>query len=186
MRGIRIRGRLLITALREDRLLSFLELRKAIRDGAAIVVHRSNMIVNVGLEALAALLGAGYGTPTVGGTPFDPVTIRNVAVGYMRITDQVAPTDPAEGDTALEGTIRWTGHVQTGIGDSLLNVTYPSIGEVNFRTLIPAGDLIGYTLTEEGLFTLDGLKLIAHTTFSYEKTGAHGLQLDHTITIERV
>lgn len=177
-------GVLRITALRINRLLSSEELALAILRGLAFpAVKTDNLVVNVGLDALAALLGGGSGSPTVGGIGINEATVRDLAVVQMLVTDQVSPTAPAAGDTVLEGGTEWDFHVQyPSSGDSLLTVTYPSTGQVKFSGLIPAPSKDGVTFTEEGLFSNNGL-LIARTTFSKLKTTAFALQFDHTITL---
>jgi hypothetical protein len=179
---LRVTGVLRITALRINRLLSPEELALAILRGLAFpVVKSDNLVVNVGLDALAALLGGGRGSPTVGGTGIDEATVRDLGAVQMLVTDQVAPTAPAAGDTVLEGSTEWDFHVQGGVGDSLLTVTYPSTGQVRFSGLVPKVEKDGVTFTEEGLFSNNG-KLIARTTFSKLKTTAFALQFDHTIS----
>lgn len=178
---VRVTGVLRVTALRVNRLLSRAELALAILRGLAFpVVRADNLVVDIGLDALAALLGGGRGSPTVGGVGIDEATVRDLAVVQMLVTDQVSPTAPATSDTALEGTAEWDFHVQGGVGDSLLTVTYPSTGKVQFSGLVPKTEKDGITFTEEGLFTNNGL-LIARTTFSKLKTTAFALQFDHTL-----
>ena len=183
--GLKVSGVLRITALRINRLLSREELALAILKGLAFPVFRGhNLVVDVGLEAMTALLGGGRGSPTVGGVGIDESTVRDLAVVKMEVTQQVSPTAPAVGDTALEGTPEYTFHVESGVGDALLTVTYPSTGQVRFSGLIPKLEKDGITFTEEGLWTNNG-KLVARTTFSKLKTTAFALQFDHTLTIAR-
>lgn len=182
-------GVLRITASRINRLLSREELALAILRGLAFPVLKvDNLVVDVGVDALAALLGGGRGSPVVDGTTMDEATVRDLAVVQMLVTDQVSPTDPVEGDTALEGSTEWDFHAQyaggAGPGDSLLTVTYPGTGRVRFSGLIPQPDKDGVTFTEEGLFSNNG-KLIARTTFLKLKTTAFALQFDHEIRLLR-
>ncbi len=181
----RITGVLRVTALKLDRLLSPRELALAIMNGLALPVFRSdNLVVDVGLDAIAALIGGGRGSPTVGGAGIDESTIRDLAAVQMLVTAQVSPTAPAAGDTALEGGTEWDFHAAVGVGDSLLTITYPGTGQVRFSGLIPKSEKDGVTFTEEGLFSNNG-KLIARTTFSKLKTTAFALQFDHTLMASR-
>ena len=183
--GLKVSGVLRVTALRINRLLSREELALALLKGLAFPVFREhNLVVDVGLEALAALLGGGRGSPTVGGTGIDESTVRDLAAVKMEVTQQVSPAAPAAGDTALEGTPEYTFHVTAGVGDALLTVTYPGTGQVRFSGLIPKPDKDGITFTEEGLWTNNG-KLVARTTFSKLKTTAFALQFDHTLSLVR-
>ena len=178
-----VQGILRITEHSFREILSPEKLVWAIQNGIARPLRVSNMVVDVGLDAIMAMLGGCQGSPTVGGTVMSPATTVDLAVKQMRITDQAAPTAPASTDVWLEGTPVWTGDVLGG-GDSTLVVTYPGSGQVKFSTLIPGPDLDGITLTEEGLFTYND-KLVARTTFNKPKTTAFALQLDHTITLTR-
>ncbi len=182
-------GMLRITALRVNRLLSREELALAILRGLAFpVVKVDNLVVDIGVDALAALLGGGSGSPTVGGIGIDTATVRDLAVVQTIATAQVSPTAPAESDASLEGSTEWDFHTQyaggAGPGDSLLTVTYPGTGQVRFSGLIPKPQKDGITFTEEGLFSNNGL-LIARTTFSKLKTTAFALQFDHEIRLLR-
>jgi len=180
---MKIQGVLRVIEHPFDRVLSTPELLIALRRGLAHEVVRSNMVVNIGLDALMALLGGGQGSPTVGGTVFTAATYPTLFVRQMRVTEQVAPTAPAAGDSALQGTPVWT-FDSVGGGDALMTVTYPSGGQVRFSGVVPAISLNGKTLTEEGLFSQAG-KLIARTTFSKVKTSAFGLQFEHTLSLAR-
>ncbi len=180
-------GTLRITALRVNRLLSREELALAILRGLAFpILKTDNLLVDIGLEAITALIGGGRGSPTVGGGSIDEATVRDLAVVQMLVTAKAdpPPVDPTTGDTALEGSTEWDFHVQNGVGDSLLAVVYPTVGELRFSGLIPKSEKDGVTFTEEGLFANNG-KLIARTTFSKLKTTAFALQLDHSLTIVR-
>jgi hypothetical protein len=182
--GIKVRGVLRVTEVRlvRDTPLSSEELVAAILRGLAVPVFRSNLVVDIGLQALTALLGGGQGSPPLGVTP---ATFGDLAVEEMRITDQATPTAPAAVDWGLEGTPVYTFNVQPGVADGTLVVTYPSTGHVKFSGLIPLGVAIANPLTEEGLFSYNN-KLIARTTFSKKKESSFALQFDHTIEIARV
>lgn len=181
---LRATGVLRVTALKLNRLLSPAELAVAIVNGLAMPVFRSdNLVVNIGLDTLAALLGGGRGNPTVGGSAVDEATVRDLAVVQMLVTAEVSPSAPVSGDSALEGVTEWDFHAEVGEGDSLLTVTYPSTGQVRFSGLIPQPEKDGVIFTEEGLFSNSG-KLIARTTYTpHTKTSALALQFDHTITL---
>jgi hypothetical protein len=149
------------------------------------VIETHNMFVNIGLQAVTALLGGGKGNPTVGSTVVGPSDFDECRVYKMELTDQASPAAPAPGNTALQGTPVWTANADGPPGvDAIMVVSYPALGEVRFSCVIPTTDLNGTVLTEEGLWTYNG-ELVARTTFSYEKELAFGLQFDHTITFER-
>ncbi len=149
------------------------------------VVETNNMVVNIGLQAMTALLGGGRGNPTVGVTAIGPSNFDELRVFKMELTDQASPTAPDPADNALEGTPVWTGDTDGPPSvDAILIVSYPAVGQVRFSCVIPPTELNGTVLTEEGLWTYNG-ELVARTTFSYEKELAFGLQIDHTLTFER-
>lgn len=148
------------------------------------LVEHNNLVVDFGVETIAGLIAAGYGSPTIDGNVMSAGTMRNFTVSKMLITDQASPTAPAAGDVSLEGTEVWTGDVEAAF-DSLLVVTYPSSGKVNFGTLIPSTELNGTTITEAGLFS-DLDLLIARVIFEKEKLGTFGLQCDHELTFTAV
>jgi len=157
-----------------------------VRDGREVhVLHAENHVTDTGLDVLLALLAGGEGNPTVGGTPMSPLNYTDLRVVKQEVTAAISPTAPTDVDTVLEGDPVWTGDV---VGppdaDALMIVTYPGTGIVRFSTVIPQLELVGTTLTEEGLFTENG-KLVARTTFSKLKTGAFGLTIKHTFTITR-
>lgn len=149
------------------------------------VIETHNMFVNIGLQAVTALLGGGKGNPTVGSGSVGPSDFDECRVYKMELTDQASPAAPAPANSALEGTPVWTANADGPPGvDAIMVVSYPALGEVRFSCVIPTSELNGTTLTEEGLWTYNG-ELVARTTFSYEKELAFGLQFDHTITFER-
>ena len=154
----------------------------AVSRGNAELIHEDhNMIVDQGLDFFVGLVGGAYGTAPIAGML--PTNLLDYTVVKMDIRSG-AVAAPAAGDTALSGTSEWIGHRDVGMGDSLMSVTYPATGQVEFSVLIPGPSLDGETLTEEGLLD-DAGNLIARTTFSEDKTAAFGLQFDHLIQIER-
>ena len=158
------------------------EMRGLLACGAAQCVERtSNLVTDIGLDALAALFGGALGVPTVAGSPFGPASLAELAGGSMELTAQVIPTAPAAGDTALEGATLFTGDT---IGGTLF-VTYPAPAQVRFSTIISQTDtLVGTTFTEEGLFSVAG-DLLARTTFSRLHVAGFNLQFEHTFTLAR-
>lgn len=182
-----IEGKVEIWRTRFARPLSRVELESACQLGwAEKLVETSNLVMDAGLEAVCALLGAGYGNPTVGGSPLSTANFDDATIFEMRVTDQISPTAPLAGDSALEGSTQYDWTVEgPPAATGLLTVTYPASGQIRFSGTIPAPDLDGVTLTEEGLFTKGG-ELVARTTFSQSKTLAFGLQFDHTISVARV
>jgi len=159
----------------------------ALNRGLLKQVHEtSNMFVDIGLEAVCALLGGGRGNPTVGGGVYGPTTFGDLRIEWMYLTEEVSPTASAASDTYVEGTPTWLGNVAgPPTGNSVLVVSYPAKGEVVFDTVIPPTEKNGSVFTEEALFTSDG-RMLARTTFSYEKEAAFGLQFQHTLSFERI
>ena len=157
------------------------ELTLALRRGHARLLERvSNLITDIGLDALAALFGGAVAGPTVGGDVFGPPSLGEVAIREMRVTDQAAPTAPAGTDTVLEGSTKVSGDVTGGT----LFITYPGAAQVRASTIVSKLEQAGTTFTEEGLFNGEG-DLLARTTFSRLHTNLLNLQFDHTITMAR-
>jgi len=157
------------------------ELEAALHQGTARLLTRTkNLITDIGLDALAALFGGALGAPTVGGDVFSPANLTDLAVRSMDVTDFVSPTAPAAGDTALEGTPKFSADITGGT----LFVTYPAAAQVRFSAVISQLQDAGTTFTEEGLFNGEG-DLLARTTFSRAHTSTLNLQFSHTFTMAR-
>lgn len=186
--GATIKGILRITALRMKvvRPLTPLEMLFALKRGLAFPLHVvTNQVVDIGLDALAALISGGASNPTVGGTAIGPSNFDDLRVNRMSLTSEAAPTAPAPGDTALEGAIvfEFKDDYPTS-GDQILTVATPSTGVVKFSGVVPQLEEDGTTFTEEGLFTFNN-ELIARTTFDKTKNDSFALQFDHTLTFTR-
>lgn len=153
------------------------------RGHARVALETPNHITNEGLKALVGVYAGGWGNPSVGGEAMGPtVDLRLFTPTQMKLTDAVSPTAPALTDAALEDAVIWTGDVISGAGDSLLTVTYPATGRVQFSTVVPKTSLNGTTITEEGLFNANGT-LLHRCTFSKLKVDTVGLQFDHLLQI---
>lgn len=149
-----------------------------------------NLVVNVGLDALAALIGGGFGTPSVGGDTYSPGTVCRgdqsppvgVFVERLDLGLVTAPPAPTATDSGLFGPTAYSARIR----DSELAVSYPLTGTVAFTTLVPAGTLDGEDFTEEGLFLASG-KLFSRRVISpaYHKLIGKQLQVIHTLRIER-
>lgn len=138
-----------------------------------LVLHKRNLVVNIGLSAVSRLLGGNVGAPSVGGGGFS--TLDDIAVSTMRLGNHPSPTIPAVGDTV---------GVQQLIYTPALSVSYPDDYSVTFEGTIPATDGNGLTITEEALLLRNGL-LFARTTFAVPKTNAAALLFTHTISFSR-
>lgn len=145
-----------------------------------------NLVTDIGLQAMLALLGGGRGVHDVGGSGYGPNNFTDLVVNRMVLTSEAAPSTPAPEDTGLDGTPVKTFHSDyPAQGDQLLTSYQVSLGVVRFSGLIQPQSHVGVTFREEGLFTVSG-KLVARTTFSVEKQDNVGLQVDHTIMIQRL
>lgn len=137
------------------------------------VVDTHNLVVDVGLSILSRFLGRNRGAPLVGGTGFSD--IDDLTIDRMQLGSTSAPAAPVAGDT-------------TGVGTLLpafpLTVSYPTTTSIRFSSVIPIGELVGTTITEEALLTINS-KVFAKTTFSIRKTGSAALQFVHTINFAR-
>lgn len=184
---LQIRGELVISETRFDRPIPAHMMPSAIHLGMARPIFRGdNLILDIGLEAFAAMTGGGVENPVVGGTPVTPLDFGDLRVFEMQLTDVASPTVPGDADTALEGTAIWTGNTDGPPNvDALLVVSYPALGQVRFGLTVPQPVLTDKTFTEEGIFAKNG-KLIARTTFNKPHPVTFGIQFDHTIAFERV
>lgn len=157
------------------------ELDRALQVGTARLLHRThNLVTDIGLDAVAALFGGALNNPTVGGDVFGPANLADCAVREMRVTDQVLPTAPTGGDTALEGATAFSGDITGGT----LFVTYPAAATVRFSAILSQLEQAGTTFTEEGLFNGEG-KLLARTVFSQLHVSTLNLQFSHDIVLAR-
>ena len=134
-----------------------------------VLFNESNLIVDGGLEALAALLAGAEDQPSVANTTFAPSSPNpptELFVEKLAVTEQSSPNDPQSGDTSLQGTIskEWLASNDT------LTVTYPQPGQVKFSGALAPSEKAGSVFTEEGLITKGG-QLIARTLFAKPATG---------------
>tara|TARA_R100001086_G_scaffold87122_4_gene42588 strand:+ start:1192 stop:1743 length:552 start_codon:yes stop_codon:yes gene_type:complete len=112
----------------------------------------SNLIVNSGLDAIAAKMGHVLNGPSVGGE--SPANVNDLQVAEMQLGDDPTPTAPAASDTALA-----SDPILTTI--SSLVVSYPATGAVAFAGTIAPNTQNGKTLTEVGLFfDIDDAKVL--------------------------
>lgn len=152
------------------------------------VRHYQNLVVNQGLEIIAALVGGGYGNPVVGSTTYNPDTVATVSgvspvgamVAEMKLGSDPSPTDPSNGDLALSGPTVYA--ARADLAAPRLLTTYANGDEVRFSTYLPAGFLAGTEITEEGLFTADGdlfARLKLDPTFT--PSADYGVQFIHRV-----
>jgi hypothetical protein len=138
-----------------------------------LVLHKRNLVVNIGLSAISRLLGGNVGAPSVGGSGFS--ALDDIAVSSMVLGNHPSPTTPAVGDIV---------GVQQLVYTPSLSVSYPDDYSITFEGTIPQTDGNGLTITEEALLLRNGL-LFARTTFAVPKTSAAALLFTHTISFSR-
>lgn len=176
--GMRIIGRVRLTrvpAYVVEPLVGY-DFDRAFYDGLAdIVFDEHNLVVDIGMQAIAKFLGNNMGAPTVGGSTF--ADLSSITVGTMEIGDAASPAAPLAGDTTGVASLVYTPPI---------TVSYPTSTSIKFSGVIPAPELVGTILTEEALKLVNG-KLFAKCNFPtpYTKTGAHGVQIDHLIQFAR-
>ncbi len=157
------------------RLLSGREMVRACAEGDARLVEEThNLVVDIGMQAIAKFLGGNAGAPLVGGSTFS--SLEDLVIATMELGDTPTPPSPANGDTAGVGALVYTPPV---------TFTYPTPFSLMVSGVLPITEANGLTITEEALKLANG-KLFAKTTFSELKTNAYALQFDHTITWSRI
>lgn len=146
------------------------------------VAHASpiyeNLVVDVGLEIIRALLGFGQGFPTTGAFGVQDPTDLQIAT--MRIGDALTPPAPAVGDTDISV-------VPATFTIPFVSAFYPTAASTTLVGVVPQAQtsLDGVGITEEGLFAFNGA-MLARVTFPAEvKIPTHALQFEHTITVAR-
>ncbi len=158
-----------------------------VREGSVRkVVETSNLITDIGLQALACLIAGGLGVHSIDGSGYGDGNFQNLRVAQMRLTNAAGPAAPAPADNALSIAPVWTFADDYPMsGNTLMSAEQLiTAGEVKFAGLIPQHEQVGVIFSEEGLFSQSG-QLIARTTFSYTKTQDTSVQLEHTISIAR-
>lgn len=128
-----------------------------------------NLLLDAGLDALAALFGGAYGSPVVGGTTYlnggaNPPS--DLYIDTMQVTDAASPSEPAAGDSSLDAAAVLT----FAAGGATLTTEYPSTGQVRFSGSIQPVDSNGTVFSEEGLLTADGT-LVARAMIAKAATG---------------
>ena len=152
-------------------------LERALHDGTAEKLWvRSNLIVDQGMEAIAAFFGNNQGAPVVGGSTFG--ALSDITIGSMELGDTVGPATPVSGNTSSVGSLIYVppitfSYAQTSTTFSIL-----------VNGVLPITEAIGVTVTEEALKLVNG-KVMAKCIFSELKTGSYGLQFSHEITFAR-
>lgn len=183
MSHIRAYGRLRITELPPEieHPLSEEQLLRLVRAGAArIVGMASNKVVNLGVEIITKMIGSARGSSvTVGGTAI--TSVNDLQIAKMKLGDKANPTAPAAGDTALDD--------PTPIFTiSTLTVSYPTLTSVRISGVLPANQINGAQLTEEGIFIsippTPTEKLFAKLVYATKVIGSgQAYQFDHDIAI---
>ena len=122
------------------------------RGHARIESDGSNLIVNSGLQACAALIGAALGSPSVGTE--SPANIGELALSEMQVGNSANPAAPTATDTALED-------ITPLVTLTSLTYSYPAVGQVRVAATIPVNTQNGEGLTEAGLFyTMNATKIM--------------------------
>lgn len=135
-----------------------------------------NLVVDVGLEIMRAMIGSGLGFPTTGA--FGASDASDLSIATMRIGDASTPAAPSAGDTDIASPIYTIPSV---------SVFYPSATTITIVGVIPQAEnaLDGVGITEEGMFAFNGA-MFARVTFPAEvKIPTHSMQLEHTISVGR-
>ena len=153
-----------------------------------------NMVTDLGLQTIAALLGGGFGTPMVGAHGYsigtivrpDAVPATGAYVYEMRIGNIANPAATVPGSTGLTGGYVWSGKMT--VNAPTLTCAYPFVGAVDFTTLVPNALLDPGVLsfTEEGLFSIDGA-LLARIVLAtpWNKPVSGFTQFTHRISFAR-
>lgn len=144
-----------------------------------------NLVTDIGIQSFVALLGGGFGFPTVGANAYEPRTLvrpgtSGCFVGEMQLGQALAVGIPAPGDTSLAGPAAFTG--RSYASPATMTVSYPGLGEVAFKVRIPATEHNGELFTEEGLFTHDG-GLVARRIIEPAWRKPDGLETEFTHTL---
>ena len=151
-----------------------------VRRGRATVLldEEDNLVVDVGLSAVARMLGHGENFPTVGGFPVNDVT--DLRISTMKLGNDPTPAAPAVGDTDIS--VSPATHTI-----SFVSFFYPDTVTTTAAGVVGVGesDLDGVGITEEGLFLANGA-LVARATFSaVVKVPTHAVQFEHSIQVVR-
>lgn len=146
------------------------------------VAHASpvyeNLVVDVGLEIMRAMIGSGLGFPITGA--FGASDADDLRITTMRIGDASAPVAPAAGDVDISV-------VPATFEIPFVSVFYPTPTSITLVGVVPQAQtsLDGVGITEEGMFAFNGA-MFARVTFPAEvKIPTHALQFEHTITVAR-
>lgn len=150
-----------------------------LRDGRchASCLHE-NLVVDVGLEIIRAMIGSGLGFPTTGA--FGVQAISDLEISSMRFGNAVAPPAPANADVDISV-------IPATFTTTSIAVFYPTASSITITGVIPQAQtsLDGVGITEAGMFATNGA-MLARITFPAEvKLPTHALQFEWTITIGR-
>lgn len=89
-----------------DRVLLVDELTRGLRSGKVSQIHHNhNLFVNVGLNAITALIAGGAGNPLVDGQGYVAENFTDLVVDCMRVTAYPGPAQPSPSDRALQGSV---------------------------------------------------------------------------------
>lgn len=144
-----------------------------------------NLITDIGIQSFVALLGGGFGFPTVGENAYEPRTLvrpgtTGCFIGEMQLGQALAVGVVSPSDTSLAGPAAFTG--RSYASPATMTVSYPGLGEVAFTVRIPATEHNGELFTEEGLFTHDG-DLVARRIIEPAWRKPDGLETEFTHTL---
>jgi len=146
------------------------------------VAHAShvfeNLVVDVGLEIIRALLGFGQGFPTTGA--FGAQAASDLQIATMRIGNATTPPAPVAADIDISV-------VPATFTIPSVSAFYPTAASTTLVGVVPQAQssLDGVGITEEGLFAFNGA-MLARVTFPAEvKIPTHAIQFEHQITVAR-
>lgn len=158
------------------------ELRLALAAGeAGHVLRRRNLLVDSGFEAIRGAMVGGEGNPIVASTAYSPQTRDLLFVQKQKLGVSVSPTRPVEADLSLDSgpgdvPVVFVPVPVSGASSPIqrtLNTNFPGTPapwNVAMSGLLYPTDLVGETITEEGLFTADD-KLVARALIAAQAAG---------------
>lgn len=181
---LRVRGFLRVTHVRGEDLpdpskpLAPAALEELCKAGRA---HRNqdpveNLVVDVGKDGIAKMIGHGQNFPSVGG--FGVTDVSDLQPATMRVGNANSPPTPDPSDTDIS-VVPATYTIQ------FVSVFYPAAATVTLAGVIPQGEssLDGVSITEEGVFLQNGA-MLARVTFAPEvKIPSHAIQFEHSIVV---
>lgn len=130
-----------------------------------------NHITDNGLLVFGALLAGGANNPTIASVAYDATTVNTLFVTTMKVGTSSSPAAPSHTDTGLAGAVAIT----------LPTTAASAAGGITFSAVVPADQLQGTTLSEEGIFTASGI-MVGRVLLNQVKSTL-GVQIDHFVPI---